>query len=425
MARWIESSSFKSLFICCVTTQFFATSALATPFPTHPFMDLSLRADSTCGAVSGLSQCGANFPSSFCCPAGSTCVPLNSTAAISVICCPKDSDCSHIQPITCDISQFNATLHPDNQIHIANTTQVQLPQCGSKCCPLGYACNGNTCIAQPSTPSSPTSSPTGTPTSSTTESPAASQTSSLSSPLPASIHQSSFPAKAVVAGFFPGMVLGALLTLLLLWVIKKRRESQKPRYSGDFGHVSRSISDPIYDPVYAARTDFIRRPSNAGTSVQPSPNSTTGMVQRDRGAAVGQAVGSGGWMGSPRVRSLFSKSPKIGFATSTSTPMAAPAPTFRPGEQTRDPYRTPTRSPVRKSSTRRKTEEKRPEVMRSDSTETIDVLMPAPSFLQIPQARENRLTQDTTFTKLMERAGYEEDRRDEVRQWKGSPAARR
>lgn len=51
--------------------------------------------------------------------------------------------------------------------------------------------------------------------------------------------------------------------------------------------------------------------------------------------------------------------------------------------------------------------------------------MPAPSFLEPPRApamREHRLTADsghTTFTKLMERAGYGEDTRESVR--RGSP----
>jgi hypothetical protein len=39
--------------------------------------------------------------------------------------------------------------------------------------------------------------------------------------------------------------------------------------------------------------------------------------------------------------------------------------------------------------------------------------------------KENRFTQDsnnTTFTKLMERAGYEEDDRQGIRNYHGSPA---
>jgi len=66
----------------------------------------------------------------------------------------------------------------------------------------------------------------------------------------------------------------------------------------------------------------------------------------------------------------------------------------------------------------------RPEVVRTNSTETIDVLMPTPSFLAPPNApgmRDNRLTSDTTnttFTKLMERAGFDEGGRKEIRDYR-------
>jgi hypothetical protein len=51
--------------------------------------------------------------------------------------------------------------------------------------------------------------------------------------------------------------------------------------------------------------------------------------------------------------------------------------------------------------------------------------MPAPSFLEPPRGhgmRENRLTTDTTnttFTKLMERAGFDDEGRKEVRDYGG------
>lgn len=76
--------------------------------------------------------------------------------------------------------------------------------------------------------------------------------------------------------------------------------------------------------------------------------------------------------------------------------------------------------------------------MRTESSETIDVLMPTGSvgvypanhnndsgFLQPPKAPgmrgTNRFTADsghTTFTKLMERAGFDEGPMQEVRDWK-------
>ena len=62
---------------------------------------------------------------------------LNGDEVKSVICCPAGSDCAFIQPITCDLTQLTATLHPDNQMHLSDTTGIELPTCGSKCCPLG------------------------------------------------------------------------------------------------------------------------------------------------------------------------------------------------------------------------------------------------------------------------------------------------
>ena len=435
--RWTESAFF------LLVAQSSISHVLATPFSNFQSLDLLPRQQAaTCGGKAGLSTCGSNFPSEFCCPTSTTCVPLNSTQAVAVICCPKGADCGRIQTVPCDVNQYNATLHPDNQIHIDNTTNIKLPTCGDKCCPLGYSCNGNTCIADKAAPSTGAT-PSATPSPSSTDKPAASQTSD-STPIsaipqtPAGNSDPGFPAKAVVAGFFPGMALGALLTLLLLWAIKKRKESlEKNRYSGDFGHVSRSISDPIYDPVYAARTDFIRRGS---VSAHPSPaNSRTGMVQRSNTQT--SHVGGGGFLGSPRVRSLFSKSPKIGTA------MPFPAPTINRPD--RDPYRTPTRSPTtRRKSLKNKNAYKaggigkRLDVARSGSTETIDVLMPAPSFLQVPVGlgmqngdgkrltTDSSMTQATTFTKLMERAGFEGEERRDVREgsqqgrWKGGPFMR-
>ncbi|KAF2280868.1 uncharacterized protein EI97DRAFT_366980 [Westerdykella ornata] len=414
---------------------FFATSQASSLFQ---------RQDAVCGGLPGLSQCGGGLPSEFCCPKDSTCKRLNSADAISVICCPPGSDCELIQSIPCDIGLFDAKLHPDNQMHLANTTEIQLPKCGEKCCPFGYSCNGNACkanpssapsqspSASPSTPPSTIRTPTSTPTPSQT--PSASQTTD-----PATIVQTQrgFDGRSFVAGFFPGIVIGALTTLAVIWLIKKRREVQeKNRYSGDFGHVSRTISDPIYDPNYAARTDFIRRGSG---SAQPSPNSTTGFVRKE-------TTQSGGGM-TPKIRSLWERTPKLGFSGFGGPLPAHPAPAVRVGmHDGRDPYKTPTRTPKRSDSISRTrisaiaaknrgtTTQQRPDTLtRGTSTETIDVLMRTPSFLAPPKApgmseNKNRLTQDstnTTFTKLMERAGIEERTRNDVRKWAGSPGRAR
>jgi hypothetical protein len=174
----------------------------------------------------------------------------------------------------------------------------------------------------------------------------------------------------------------------------------------------------------------------------------------------------------PKIKSLWERTPKLGFGSSPKlggqgnfsrlpanglpANPAPPAPAIRAGNGRRDPYKTPTRTPtsastatamLRTGSTtvapvsaarqhnpmgidiwvNRDGEMQRPparQATRSQSSETIDVLMQPPSFLQPPRApgmRENRMTQDssnTTFTKLMERAGFEGGDREEIRGWK-------
>ncbi|KAF2255388.1 hypothetical protein BU26DRAFT_559994 [Trematosphaeria pertusa] len=390
---------------------------ISTILPTTQASHLFVRQAQTCGGNQDLQQCGNGFPSEFCCGKDATCMPVNTTDVQSVICCPKGLDCSFIQPVPCDVSQYNATLHPDNQIHISNTDGIELPKCGSTCCPLGYTCNGGMCSA--SKDSSPTS--TTSPTPSPTDPASASQTSDCAAAPVTQQTSPSFDGKSFAAGFFPGIVIGALGTLGLIWIIKKRRESEKNRYSGDFGHVARTISDPIYNPqLSATRTDFIRRGSQSATS---SPS-----VQKNIGT---QAAGGGGASGlTPKIKSMWDRTPKLTFNGWSGLPSnpAPPAPAVRAGHHN-DPYTTPPAT-SRRASSRRATKAKRPLTGRSTSTETIDVLMPAPSFLEPPKApgmREHRLTQDsgnTTFTKLMERAGYGDNDRDTVRNFDGTPARR-
>jgi hypothetical protein len=380
---------------------FAASSVLATTQPSH----ISTRQASTCGGKSNLQQCGSGFPSTFCCPSDTKCMSLDNNASVqSVICCPNGSDCTIIQPITCDLSQLNATLHPENQMHLSDTANVALPTCGDRCCPLGFSCKGNMCFKDTLSPSSSPAS--ASPTPSATKPASSSQTSScLTAPVET---QSGFDGRSFAAGFFPGIVFGALGTIGLLWVIKKRRESQaKERYSGDFGHVARQISDPIYDPQHA-RTDFIRR----------SPNSTSDMVYTDK--SIQQPVHGF----TPRIKSMWDRTPKLNFGFTSGLPSnpAPPPPAIRAGNS-QDPYTTPRHTPRRKHRSHRSSRSYRPEPARVGSTETIDVLMPAPSFLEPPKApgmRENRLTTDTTnttFTKLMERAGFDDEGRKEIRNY--------
>jgi hypothetical protein len=394
-----------------ISTLLLVASALAV---TSQASHISLRQASTCGGKPNLQQCGSGFPSDFCCPTGSKCSSLNSAGVQSVICCPEGSDCAVIQTITCDVSQLNATLHPDNQLHISETNGVKLPTCGDSCCPPSYICKSNMCFKDPASSPSPTSA---SPTPSATKPSSASQTSSC--PAAPVVTQTGFNGGSFAAGLFPGIIIGALGTIGLLWVIKKRRESQaKERYSGDFGHVARQISDPIYDPQRAARTDFMRRGSH---SVQPSPNSASDLVYNDKNNQPVHGL-------TPRIKSMWDRTPKLnfGFASGLPSNPARPPPAIRAGNS-QDPYTTPRHTPRRKHKSHRSTRSHRPEGERTGSTETIDVLMPAPSFLEPPKPpgmRENRFTTDsnnTTFTKLMERAGFDDERRKDVRNYEHSP----
>ncbi|KNG49175.1 hypothetical protein TW65_04156 [Stemphylium lycopersici] len=440
MAPVTTSPMLSRISIICLFVLFITATQASALFPRHA---------ETCGGNTNLQQCGNDFPSSFCCPKDSTCMNLNSGEVQSVICCPSGSDCSYIQPTTCDITQLNATLHPDNQMHLSETDGIELPKCGDKCCSLGYTCQGNMCAKDTSPTPSPSSTSSATPSSTAPAS--ASQTSDCPAGSPVETG-SSFDGKSFAAGFIPGLVIGALSTLALLWIIKKRRESQaKNRYSGDFGHVARQISDPIYDPQHAARTDFMRRGSRSATS---SPNSTDRIVQGMK--ETNNNTAAHGF--TPRIKSMWDRTPKLNFGFTGGLPPNPAPPAVRAGNPYTDPYQTPPPKPkrihsVRRASSRRTSaipphiqpqyqQSGRPGVPRSGSSETIDVLMPsgaggAPGypgynhsndsgFLQPPQppamrAAANRYTADsahTTFTKLMERAGFDEGGRQEVRDYK-------
>ena len=78
---------------------------------------------------------------SFSCPSGQTCIWLagNST----VLCCPEGANCDRIQPITCIISQLDASKSPGNLVK-SIALDVALPSCGEDtCCPFGFECDAD------------------------------------------------------------------------------------------------------------------------------------------------------------------------------------------------------------------------------------------------------------------------------------------
>ena len=209
--------------------------------------------DNSCGDTSSTFCAGSNFPSNFCCPSNTKCIPLN--GATSLICCPAGQSCQYIAPIACDILQQNATAHPDNPIKNTNLTAT-LPSCGGSCCPQGYNCQDGQCAMQktPSSPSSnsaaPTSAPTiATPTSSRgTPTPTPTTMSNLSSNSSAGTstsQASAYPAQAILVGFFPGLLLGAILGAAGVLLYRGRKK----------------IGPPMYQPQDVTRSDFLRKGS--------------------------------------------------------------------------------------------------------------------------------------------------------------------
>jgi hypothetical protein len=268
--------------------------ALASTATARTFHSIFERA-SSCPDTT-YSPCNATgLPSNFCCPSTATCIPL--AANTTLLCCPTGSDCNQIQPITCDISQQNVTLHPNNPLK-TSALSTSLPTCGSLCCPFGYSCTtGNVCLKDANQNVAPgTLASTSTASSS---SPSATKSSTLSSstPKPTTVSTpaplngnttltencNKFPVGAVLVGFFPGLVFGILLSIASICIFgAQRRRASRRRSGSSFGN----ISEP--QPSEHVRTDFLRK--------QPqTPSSTAGSTPARQGTI-------------HRVRSLFRKS---------------------------------------------------------------------------------------------------------------------
>ncbi|KAG4425772.1 hypothetical protein IFR04_000979 [Cadophora malorum] len=240
------------------------------------------KRDSTCPDTSQ-NQCNqAGLPDNFCCPATTTCIPLAGNT--TVLCCPSGSSCDTIKPITCDISAQNVTLNTDSTLKTTALT-LPLPTCGGQCCPFGYSCDGsNNCVKNEDQqiapgPATSSSSSSAAPTSSTSRnsSPSSTTTSSPSTNTPVVISPScdKFPVTAVLAGFFPGLAAGILLSIAGVCILGSRRRKAARRRSGSsFGN----ISDPT--PSSDMRTDFLRKPPQTPSTMVASTPERRDTVQR-------------------------------------------------------------------------------------------------------------------------------------------------
>ncbi|KAE8136206.1 hypothetical protein BDV38DRAFT_272256 [Aspergillus pseudotamarii] len=268
--------------------------------PNHAF-HLALRDSDSC--PSSYQKCGAaGLPGSFCCPSSSTCISLDN--ASSAICCPKGQACTYIEPINCNVQLQNATLHPTNPVKTVRLDD-QLPKCGNSCCPFGYKCKGNQlCEMDNNISSTPT--PSGNPilattgTSSTisvtstasdvlpttdqlkptTLSPSDANPSASNSPLTDANSSSasvaaacpSFPTQAVIAGFFPGAIFGAVLASAAMFCWRRRRNGHEnshgklPRHNSIYNSTPFSISHPIPSEESSYRTDFLLGRSRRSSS---------------------------------------------------------------------------------------------------------------------------------------------------------------
>ncbi|KAK4952008.1 hypothetical protein LTR10_009928 [Elasticomyces elasticus] len=354
------------------------------------------------------SSCGPAFPSDFTCPPSTQCLALNSSSSVkSVICCPAGQDCRFVQAVSCNRELQNATLYQSSSLHSEPT--VQLETCASDCCPMGYSCQNGQCAA-PSAPIPATSVTVTVPSSTTTSASSSSTTSSSTPPtstssasstptIPAGLtsgsdptaSHSSFSGSSFAAGFFPGIVLGALLTCLVFWLLARRSRSRDSYIDGkqsphdtltDLHTLSRrptlhgrSISEPITHPDADHRTEFLRntppRLPEMGYSV------AVHATQPQTPARTPKAV-----------KALFSRSPFLNQQTPASPADTQPP---LPAHLKRgtlsfsvSPVRALKKQKSMHSLRRQMTDTSRsgnwrtrPEASRSGSQETIQVLMPS------------------------------------------------
>lgn len=183
----------------------------------EPTTNLLTRDTATCSKDPTLQVCPANIP--FCCPKNTACKPTTPDNH-TVICCPSGQDCSFIQPVTCDISQQDASKFPSNTLHTIDLNAV-LQKCGNECCPSGYSCQGGNCALIKNSPSS-SSTTSAAPTSSTTNPPVVIPSHSPSDDNKTASSSSQFPPGAVILGLVLGLLAGAALMFLVLWCLRRR-----------------------------------------------------------------------------------------------------------------------------------------------------------------------------------------------------------
>src|SRR5262245_7441202 len=126
------AKSIWSLVAISISISTVSSAAVGNGFTRSPGFDvltaLFARDNSACGGNGGLTACGQGYPSNWCCPQNTQCMPLNNTGTQSVLCCPTGNSCLTIQTITCDIAFQDPSKYLGSSVHTANLTQP-LPTC--------------------------------------------------------------------------------------------------------------------------------------------------------------------------------------------------------------------------------------------------------------------------------------------------------
>lgn len=355
--------------------------------------DIFSRDSGSCGA-SGFVQCAAalDLPSDFCCPRDTTCYSLDHSS--SLLCCPSQANCTLIQPVVCDLQSQNATLNPKA---LGKTTKLndKLSTCGKGCCPHGYDCmDGHSCKLDADSAKvinfKTTTVTRGVATMTTSMATSTSTTSpadvSPTSPVPIpGLNQNTadcpqFPGAAIAVGFFPGLAVGVIISIG--WFFWSKRHAKRssamssPRSASpgtdhmrqrSDGERMMSISDPI--PTAAQdfmRTDFLRHQPDSQESDKNNNH------PQSRVARTGA-----------RVRSLFA-TPKPTSRDPPPMPVAPPSQVYSRDEPSREGLHN--HDPTNPGSQRQQT------------------------MLHPNQALGGSSRPTTTFTDMMERVGFQNDR---------------
>lgn len=415
--------------VCLLSSKAPPSAALMAAVSTAQAIGLVARQAEVCGGDDDLNQCGSGLPDSFCCPEDTECLPVD--RGRTVICCPSGQNCTFLRPVTCDISQQNATRFPSKLVH---TTELDadLARCGSSCCPGGYSCQSGMCALRRET-SRPISSTTSR--ASSTESPTSTSTllSSPSSLAPDSTNTSSsesavsssssddgddFPATAVIVGIVSGVAFCVLLAALIFYLRRRRKRladknSRSPSTITSLDPNVRNVSEPMSHPMFGARTEFLRRPNDELVQTYGTPEAHS---YKSTGESPG-SVSTGGVREQNHPYTSTTGTPPPTNAAVSHLPPEPMSPSHMVDRSYNSPYydspipqplNTRNPSPMPQRILFPRTPSPHQSLGRQshrDSSETIDVLMqPHTAGLTmppIPGNEDRRVTGQTTFADFM------------------------